>query len=313
MKLLYCAALSAGLAGCAGTTDTAAPATGAEEKPAVSSSQAAHYAAMMAKPAPAPEGGVTANRIPGAAPMLDPFAKEWDQAKPVSVTMTPQVVATPTNPKPAIADLSVRSLHNGQWLGVLIEWKDASKSDRLVPDRFGDQVAVEIPVAYRADTPPNPMMGAPGEPVNIIQWRAAFQADLDRKREITVRDLYPNAASDLYPDQVLKTQDVRSYTGAAGVDNPVAKHRDSPVLDQVAEGFGTLTTKPHQEADGRGVWKDGKWRVVITTPMSAVAANAPRLNPGENTVVSFAVWEGSSQEVGARKAWSDWVPLKLAK
>ncbi|MBF0127337.1 MAG: hypothetical protein HQM02_09020, partial [Magnetococcales bacterium] len=272
-----------------------------------------HYAAQLAKPAPVPEGGLSVGRVPGTSPLLDPFAKEWEQVKPVMVKMQPQVVAMPTRATPAVEELSVRSVHNGHNLSVLLEWKDTTRSDRMVVDRFGDQVAVELPVNYKADSPPNPMMGAPGEQVNIIQWRAAFQADLDRKRDITIKDNYPNASIDIYPDQLLKALDVRSYMGAIGVDNPVASHRPSPVLDQVAEGFGTLTTKMHQEADGRGVWKDGKWHVVITTPMAAQGANAPRLTPGENTVMAFAVWEGASQEVGARKAWSDWVPLKLAK
>jgi len=35
------------------------------------------------------------------------------------------------------------------------------------------------------------------------------------------------------------------------------------------------------------------------------------LSPGDETVAAFAVWEGGHREVGARKAWSDWVPLTL--
>ncbi|MBF0613842.1 MAG: hypothetical protein G8237_06810 [Magnetococcales bacterium] len=307
-RILYLTALGLGLAGCV----TSGPESAATDVEPVAA-RGSHYAAQLSKAVPAPDGGLQAVRVAGKGALLDPFAKEWDGVKPVTVAMQPQVVATPNQPNPAVTELSVRSLHNGHWLGVLLEWKDGSKSDRLVVDRFGDQVAVELPVIYRADSAPNPMMGAPGERVNIIQWRAAFQADLERKRELSIKDNYPNAASDLYPDQVLKTLDLRSYMGAAGVDNPVAKHRESPVLDQVAEGFGTLTTKPHQEADGRGVWKNGVWRVVITTPMSADGANAPRLIPGDHTVVAFAVWEGAAQEVGARKSWSDWVPLKLAR
>ncbi|MEO5347272.1 MAG: ethylbenzene dehydrogenase-related protein [Magnetococcus sp. YQC-9] len=303
-RLLYFTALAVGLSGCATTP---------ESDQAAEAPKAPHYAALLPKAAPAPEGGVQAARVSGKGAILNPFAKEWEGVKPVKVALQPQMVTAPNHATPAIGEIAVRALHNGQWLGVLLEWKDPTKNDRLVVDRFGDQVALELPVNYRADSTPNPMMGAAGERVNIIQWRAAFQADQERKRDMTIRDNYPNAAADLYPDQVLKTLDVRSYMGAAGVDNPVAKHRDSPVLDQVAEGFGTLTTKPHQEADGRGVWKNGVWRVVITTPMVADGANAPKLNPGENTVMAFAVWDGGSQEVGARKAWSDWVALKLAK
>ena len=55
----------------------------------------------------------------------------------------PQTIANPQNPSPAIGELSVRAAHNGQWLAYLIEWADPTKSDRIVVDQFGDQVAVD--------------------------------------------------------------------------------------------------------------------------------------------------------------------------
>ncbi|MBF0308318.1 MAG: hypothetical protein HQL56_02155 [Magnetococcales bacterium] len=281
-KVLFLAASIAGLAGTVGTAVGADPAT-----------------------------GLQAARVKGDGPILDPSSPVWNSAKPVTVNMAAQTVATPQNANPSIKEMTVRSVHNGEWLGVLIEWKDPSRNDTVVVDRFGDQVAIELPVVFKPDAPANPMMGAPGERVNIIQWRAAFQADLDRGRDIEVHDLYPNAVADLYPDQVLKTIDLRPYAGAVGMDNPVAKHRASPVLDQLAEGFGSLTVKQHQEADGKGYWRDGMWHVVITAPMGPDGANGPRLLPGANSVMAFAVWDGSEAEVGSRKAWSDWVPLSL--
>jgi len=271
-------------------------------------------AAMSLAVAPAlpAETVLQAVRVKGNGPILDVESAMWKQAKPVKVTMLPQTVATPNNPKPAVSELKVRAAHNGQWLALLIEWKDPTKSDRIVTDEFGDQVAVEFPIQSKPGAAPSPMMGNPGGRVNILQWRAAFQHDID-KGEPQVRDLYPNAMVDLYPDQVLRATDARPYTGALGVDNPISRPRASPVLDQMAEGFGSMTVKPDQHADGKGVWKDGMWHVVITTPMATESVNSPRFEPGESTVAAFAVWEGGSREVGARKAWSSWVPLKLAK
>jgi DMSO reductase family type II enzyme heme b subunit len=79
----------------------------------------------------------------------------------------------------------------------------------------------------------------------------------------------------------------------------------------MAEGFGTLTVEPEQQSDGRGVWAEGRWRVVITHPMAPGDPNDPMLAPGSETLAAFAVWEGGAREVGARKAWSNWVQLKL--
>jgi DMSO reductase family type II enzyme heme b subunit len=254
---------------------------------------------------------ITAVRVPGAGPLADVQASHWKRARPIKVPMQPQVMALPHNPEPAVKELLVRAVHNGGWIAFLIEWQDPSPSDRVVLDNFGDQVAVQLPVNVKS-SPPAPMMGNPGGRVNIMQWRAAFQHDLDHGAP-TVRDLYPNAWADVYPDEVMSATDARPYSGALGLENPISRGRASPVLDQMAEGWGSMTVKPDQRALGTGVWKDGRWRVTITRPMVSDDLNAPQLTPGTRTVAAFAVWEGGRGEVGARKAWASWVPLWIAR
>jgi len=257
------------------------------------------------------QAALTVTRVRGAGPIADPAAPIWRQVRPVKVAMLPQTVTLPNHPEPAIRELAVRAVHNGGWIAFLIEWKDSTLSDRIVIDDFGDQVAIELPVDIKAD-PPSPMMGNPGGRVNIMQWRAAFQHDLDQGPP-TVRALYPNAWADVYPDEVLSAADARPYSGALGIENPISRGRATPVLDQMAEGWGTMTVKPDQHALGKGVWKDGTWRVVITRPMVSDDVNAPRLLPGDRTVAAFAVWDGGNREVGARKAWASWVPLVIQR
>jgi hypothetical protein len=156
------------------------------------------------------------------------------------------------------------------------------------------------------------MMGNPGGRVNIMQWRAAFQKDIEDGHPPTIRDLYPYSWNDYYPDEVLGATDARPYAGALGIENPISRGTAPPVLDQMAEGWGSMTVKPDQHALGKGVWKDGAWSVVITRPMVSDDVNAPRLLPGDRAVVSFAVWEGGHREVGSRKAWAPWTPLVIA-
>jgi hypothetical protein len=156
------------------------------------------------------------------------------------------------------------------------------------------------------------MMGNPGGRVNIMQWRAAFQKDIEDGHAPTIRDLYPYSWNDYYPDEVLGATDARPYAGALGIENPISRGTATPVLDQMAEGWGSMTVKPDQHALGKGVWKDGRWSVVITRPMVSDDVNAPRLLLGDRAVVAFAVWEGGHREVGARKAWAPWTPLVIA-
>lgn len=240
----------------------------------------------------------------------DPDARYWSQEKPTVVPMLPQNIAIPTNLTPAIKSLQVKTAHDGATLAVRLEWRDPTKDDVVRPDRFGDQVAVEVPLDQK--NLPSPMMGhTPGGRVNIWQWRATLQHDVAHG-PMTVHELYPNALVDLYPDQVLRTIDAKAYSGALGVENPVSRPVASPVLDQIAEGFGSLTTLPEQHVNGKGIFSNGTWRVVITHPLSAGGGNNPRLLPGGGSSLAFAVWEGGHREVGARKAWANWVPMKLA-
>ena len=252
---------------------------------------------------------ITAVRVPGAGPIADPAATLWKGARPAKIAMLPQTVTLPNLAEPAVKELTVRAVHNGGWIAFLVEWKDATMSDRLIVDSFGDQVAVQLPVDTRGAAP-SPMMGNPMGRVNIMQWRAALQHDIE-KGPRTIKDLYPNAWTDVYPDEVMGATDARPYAGALGIENPVSRGLASPVLDQMAEGWGSMTVKPDQHAFGKGIWKDGAWRVVITRPMVSDDLNAPRLIPGDRTSVAFAVWEGEHREVGARKAWSPWIPLVL--
>lgn len=280
----------------------------------MNSARIAVLAAGLVLLAPAPSAAQTGLRAVRVAEtneaLLKPDAAFWRDAPPVAVTMLPQNIARPPVAAAAVKELKVRAAHNDHWFAFHIEWADPTRSDRIVVDNFGDQVAVELPVKHDKEAPPSPMMGNPGGRVAILQWRAAFQRDLERG-EPTVRDLYLYAHADLYPDQVLRALDVRPYMGAVGLDNPISHPNRTPVLDQMAEGWGTLTVKLEQHADGRGLWEKGRWRVVIAHPLASGGPSDPFLAGGTESVAAFAVWEGGAREVGSRKAWSSWVPVKF--
>ena len=252
-------------------------------------------------------------RVREKGPFRDPSAAFWKDAPVTQVPLLAQAMTLPSNLNPAVQAVQVQAVHDGKWLGVLLEWKDGTRSDRIVVDQFGDQIAIEFPAEFKKDALPSPMMGNPGGRVEIWQWRAAFQADLERGRPLVTNDLYPNAHADVYPDELLKAIDARPYMGAVGVDNPITRADKSPVLEQIAEGWGSLTVQPDdQQADGKGAWADGTWRVVITHPLRGGDADV-RFEPGGESAAAFAVWDGGSREVGPRKAWSTWVALKLAE
>ena len=82
----------------------------------------------------------------------------------------------------------------------------------------------------------------------------------------------------------------------------------------VAEGIGTTRTVDVSLVHTHGVWKDGRWSVVIARAFR-VETREPvvQLDAGKPTRFAVAVWEGSHRERGGIKAFSgDWRALSLA-
>lgn len=258
----------------------------------------------LTRPAPATHlVAYRADEVP-----LDPADRAWSRRPAWPVQMLIQNLATPFATALAVPEIKVRALHDGTQIGFHIEWQDADEDIVDVMARFRDAVAVQVPVDPA--TTPAVTMGAVNQPVHILQWRAAWQVDVDRGRQ-GVKDAFPNMFHDAPPEALMGEEAAREFYPALVVGNPMARRdRTSPVDDLVAIGFGSLTTHEEQTADGRGTFDGKGWQVVITTPLQP-GADKTNLAPGLTTSIAFAVWNGSHGNRGARKQWANWGPLEI--
>jgi DMSO reductase family type II enzyme heme b subunit len=79
-----------------------------------------------------------------------------------------------------------------------------------------------------------------------------------------------------------------------------------------AEGLGTSRTLDVKLVKARGIWKEGRWRVVIARAMNVAVPGAAQVTPGSDTGFGVAVWEGSHKERAGIKAFSgDWKPITI--
>lgn len=82
-----------------------------------------------------------------------------------------------------------------------------------------------------------------------------------------------------------------------------------------AVGIGTSETVDTVQVRGKGVWRDGRWRVCISRDL-VVEGTPPgvRLEAGGVAKFGVAIWEGSRGERGGIKAFSGpiWIDLELA-
>jgi DMSO reductase family type II enzyme heme b subunit len=82
----------------------------------------------------------------------------------------------------------------------------------------------------------------------------------------------------------------------------------------LAEGLGTSRTIDYETVRGNGVYKNGRWQVVITRAMKVESPDNPaQLEPGQSTGFAVAIWEGDHGERAGIKAISgdDWIKLDI--
>ena len=254
----------------------------------------------------------------------DPEAALWEKADTLDVPLAPQAVVKPRTYEAGVETIKARALYSGDRLAFLLEWSDPGREVSIGGvESFRDAVAIEFP---GEPTRPTPYfgMGEQNNPVTIYQWKAdwQFSSEYDADEE------FPNMAVDWYPfsgrepgmipqasdygkreeegaDRVFHT----SWWAGSTLADPDLQAR-TPVEKLQAEGFGTIRPEEPENQDGlgKGVWKDGVWRTVISIPRVQGTFSFER---GKTVPVAFAGWDGARQERGGEKAISTWYFLSL--
>jgi Ethylbenzene dehydrogenase len=207
--------------------------------------------------------------------------------------------------------VNVQSVTDGKQIVFRLTWDDATLDDTPGPGRFGDAVAVQLPVVTTPDVPA-PQMGENGKPVEITYWSAIFQAMVNGRKD-DIHAIYPRAKVDHYPFEAASLKPgskeqlemAKRYAPARSLGNPMSGPRTVPVQDLVAEGPGTLRPSEKTVSSGNGRHGADGWTVILIRPLPQGA------QPGARTQVAFAVWDGSHQEVGSKKMRTAWIPLAL--
>ena len=254
----------------------------------------------------------------GALPVTDPGSPMWADAGPLTVPVSAQITVAPFEKDPTVTALEVRSLNNGTHIAFRIAWADGTRDIRTTTlQEFRDAVAVQVGAASDL---PYLCMGGANVQMNILQWKADWQADIEVGFH-DLQDAFPNFWVDYYPYAIGDPpyevpesfpEDAAGYLVGYTVGNPFSQPlKVTAVEDALAYGFFTITTGRSQDAIGRGVWTDGRWSVVISRKLDTG-------DPQDNAIVTdnalaFAVWDGGHGDRGARKSTTGWIPLAVQK
>ena len=202
--------------------------------------------------------------------------------------------------------IKFQALINDDAIAIRVEWDDATanRSSSRHQD-FKDAVAVEFALGdvllhTHGHNEPFFGMGNRGKPVNIWQWRADWQTEIETRKKLE----YATKGMDM---------DVMIFGGEVNPVESLNPFRDVPVEELNAEGFGTLTPQPKtkQNVGGKGLWKDGKWQVVFYRTLESLNKWDIKFNNKQPVLVAFAVWNGEEQDRNGRKVVSMWQRLNL--
>lgn len=109
---------------------------------------------------------VRAAMVTGALPVDDPNAAAWSSATPATFPMSPQVHWQNRIQEVTVKDVTVRALHDGTQVAILLEYADPTQD----PD---DAAALEFMVGDKKAhfAHGQPMLQVEGGPVNIWFWK----------------------------------------------------------------------------------------------------------------------------------------------
>jgi hypothetical protein len=232
---------------------------------------------------------IHAARIEGPVPTA-PDDSAWAEVDEFWFPLVGQIIRKSRWFAPAVTDVRVRAVHDGEQIAVRVSWHDRSESpgnqgdttwnvyarkvleglgvdDATAPvvQRWPDQIAVQFPRRI-PDGMERPyfLMGAPNDPVYQWRWRSQPRGG----EEGTARGL--------------ERYDARTGEG--------------------------------QDLKTEAVYDAGEWRVVFTrTLATSDSANDLQFRAGRPIPIAFFAWDGSSGEHGTRLAVSSWYYIALGE
>ncbi len=260
---------------------------------------------------------VTAAKVTAPLTAADPTAAYWDRAGETKVMLMAQPMVVPRPAATTTSEVTVRAVHDGKRIAFRLSWADPDVNEAGRLAQFSDAAAIQFPAGAPA-VPPAVMMGSKDQPVHIFHWRAQYQRDAEKGKP-SIRDLYPNVSTDMYPLEfsdpkasgAATDKDRERYSPGRAEGNPQS-YSKTGVDEIIAEGFSTSSVQAGSQSVGKAVWANGRWTLAIVRPLAIEGGSA--LAAGKASFIAFAVWQGGAQEVGSRKSVTMvWTPLQVAQ
>lgn len=235
----------------------------------------ASFVSSISRPVePSSEVLLASKLIPGELPMdvNDPI---WQEIKPLGLELAGQMISAPRQFKPTINHARLKSVYNAEEIAFLIEWNDSTNRQ---DETFRDAVALQFPTVPPGGMTPKPVLahGLKKAGVNIWHWKSFWKEGVK--------------------EELLNVEE--SYIQTTVTDMNALTH-DKPL---------SIQPPGNQQIVGRGTWNvdRGVWQVVMKRRLNTGDENDVKFVPGQFTLFSLGIWDGSNGDIGSKKSMTVW-------
>ncbi len=244
----------------------------------------ANYVHSLSQYKGKPEWKVTliAKKIEGEVPS-DPDDLRWGSQEMHGFPLVGQVTVEPRMFTPTVDMVTAKAVYNDKAVSFLVVWDDPTHS--VAGAMASEEVSGEV-----SDTSSE---GAKGEASPVYDDAVAMQFPAKM----------PEGAQKPY----FVMGDLEHATYLAKWDSGAGR-----VVEMSANGQDRVVVQEASQFSGKGVYKNGQYRVVFTRPLTAVdkETDIPFV-PGEFIPIAFTAWDGSNGEKEGMRSLSAWYHLLL--
>lgn len=229
----------------------------------------------------------------------DPENPVWGGAPSIDILMAGQVIVKPRWENPSVDLITVRALYNDKEIAFLLEWADRFKDAVHNPE-----LEYKAPAVYKGYTSWEEI------PRDIGNFRDSIALQFPKAIPEGTKKPHFFRGDSSNPVNLWIWKADLEEAGQPSVEEGNASGPNQPLKLQPQEG---------QQVKGKGIWKDGVWRVVMKRPLITEDKNDIQFEKGKFIPLALNAWDGSNGEHNLLMSLSTWnyvilespVPIKV--
>ncbi|MFQ5449620.1 MAG: c-type cytochrome [Nitrospinaceae bacterium] len=254
-----------------------------------------HYVQTLSPPEkPRVRPVIKVQNVEGDVPS-SPEDPAWKTVDPYFFPLGGQIIQPENSYFPAVDNLEVKAVHNGEEIAFYLYWDDPSD----------DPILSTLTTVEESPAPPLPP-----------EFQVAEEEE-DEEPETPEAQKFPDSIALQFP--VTRDPDgKRPYFLNGDPEHPVNlwKWNSYPLqaLEMNATGLKAwdLQPKETQELSSKVIYRFGRYHLVIKRKLHTRNKEKDiQFEPGQTIPIAFNVWDGSQGETGTKKAISSWFEMIL--